>query len=142
LRVIVDTYILISGLLSRKGAPAKIVDALLEGRILPVMSKETFAELESVLAKPRLEVYFKGARVLPEVFLENIKAVAEFVHPHPTETSIRDIKDIPFIELAATIPQPEYLITGDKDFEQKRYHGVSVVSASFFVEEILALSKE
>jgi predicted nucleic acid-binding protein len=32
----------------------KIVDALLEGSILPVMSKETFAELESVLAKPRL----------------------------------------------------------------------------------------
>ena len=138
MRVIVDTNILISGLLSRKGAPAKIVDALLEGRILPVMSKETFAELESVLAKPRLEVYFKRSRILPEEFLENIKAVAEFVHPQPIRTSIRDIKDIPFIELAATTPQPEYLITGDKDFEQKRYYGVSVVSASFFVEEILA----
>lgn len=138
MRVIVDTNIFISGLLSRKGAPAKIVDALLEGRILPVMSKETFAELESVLAKPRLEVYFKRSRILPEEFLENIKAVAEFVHPQPIRTSIRDIKDIPFIELAATTPQPEYLITGDKDFEQKRYYGVSVVSASFFVEEILA----
>jgi putative PIN family toxin of toxin-antitoxin system len=97
LRVIVDTNILISGLLSRKGVPVKIVDALLEGCILPVMSKETFEELESVLAKPRFEVYFKRVRVLPEVFLENIKTVAKFVHPRPTEISIRDIKALPFI---------------------------------------------
>ena len=53
------------------------------------------------------------------------------------DTNIRDEKDRPFIELAATIPSPEYIITGDKDFEQGNYSGVPVISASLFVQKIL-----
>jgi putative PIN family toxin of toxin-antitoxin system len=139
LRVIVDTNVLISGLLSSTGFPAKIVDAILDGRIFPVMSKVTLEELELVLARPRLAVYFKQARVCPKTFLETLKTVTEFVQSQPAEASIRDNKDRPFLELAATIPAPDYLITGDKDFEQRRYYGVPVVSASFFVKEILEL---
>lgn len=63
MRVIVDTNIFISGLLSRKGAPAKILDAILEGRIFPVMSKATFEELANALSKPRIDIYFKRANV-------------------------------------------------------------------------------
>jgi len=139
LRVIVDTNVLISGLLSPTGSPAKIVNAILDGRIFPVMSKATFEELESVLSRPQLKVYFKKANVCPKTFLETLKAVTEFVQPQFTDALIRDNKDRPFLELAATIPAPAYLITGDKDFEQKRYHSVPVVSVSFFVTEILEL---
>jgi putative PIN family toxin of toxin-antitoxin system len=122
-RVIIDTNILVSGLISGRGAPAKIVDAVLQGRIIPVMSTTTFEELEEVLSRPQLQTYFKRAQVSPQDFLANLKNVAEVVHPKPVNINIRDHKDRPFIELTMTEPEPEYLITGDKDFEQDRYAG-------------------
>ena len=136
MRVIIDTNILVSGLISEYGAPAKIVDAVLEGQIIPVMSAETLQELEDVLSRPRLQVYFKRAGVSTLEFLEHLKKIAEFIQPPRTEVFIRDAKDRVFIELAAMFPPPEYLITGDKDFEQDRYHGVPVISASFFVQTL------
>ncbi|MBI2225550.1 MAG: PIN domain-containing protein [Betaproteobacteria bacterium] len=44
MRVIVDTNVLVSGLISSRGSPARIVDAVLAGRIIPVMSEATFVD--------------------------------------------------------------------------------------------------
>lgn len=55
MRVVVDTNILVSGLLSSKGAPARIVDAILHGSVVPIVSEATFAELKDVLSRPKLE---------------------------------------------------------------------------------------
>ena len=51
MRVIVDTNIIVSGLISPTGPPGKIVDALLQGFLVPVMSQATLAELEAVLMR-------------------------------------------------------------------------------------------
>ena len=136
MRVIIDTNILVSGLISEYGAPAKIVDAMLQGQIIPVMSTVTFQELEDVLLRPQLQGYFERSGVSTHEFLVNLEKVAEFIQPQPVNIFIRDEKDRPFIELASTLPQPEYIITGDKDFEHDRYSGVPVVSASLFVQKV------
>jgi hypothetical protein len=66
-RVIVDTNIWVSGLISDRGAPARVVDTVLKGEIVPVMSEATFAELEDVLHRPPLQAYFRRAAVTPLV---------------------------------------------------------------------------
>jgi predicted nucleic acid-binding protein len=63
--------------------------------------------------------------------------VVEWVEVKPTELQIRDPKDQPFIDLATTSPRPDFIITGDKDFEQNRYGEVPVISATLFVKVIL-----
>jgi len=136
-RVIVDTNVLISGLISDSGAPAQIVDAILAGSIIPVMSAATFAELEEVLHRPRLQPYFRRAQLTPYLLLSQLEQIAQFVKPKPSKTPIRDDNDRPFLELAATRPAPDFIITGDKDFEQGRYESVPVISASVFVDAIL-----
>jgi predicted nucleic acid-binding protein len=50
---------------------------------------------------------------------------------------MRDPADRPFVDLAATHPTPDFIVTGDKDFEQDHYHGVPVISASMFVKTVL-----
>ncbi|WP_295586323.1 putative toxin-antitoxin system toxin component, PIN family [uncultured Lamprocystis sp.] len=65
MRAIVDTNILISGLLSKAGVPGKIVDAIVAGRITAVFSSETLAELRDVLTRPRLQPYLTRAKVDP-----------------------------------------------------------------------------
>jgi putative PIN family toxin of toxin-antitoxin system len=136
-RVIVDTNILVSGLISDSGPPARIVDAILKGNVIPVLSLATFAELEDVLHRPHLQVYFRRAGVTPYHLLAALERVAQFVSTRPSQAPIRDNKDRPFLELAASRPAPDFIITGDKDFEQGRYENVPVISATLFVKEIL-----
>ena len=69
MRVIVDTNVLVSGLISEIGPPARIVDAVLRGEIIPVMSPATFAELEEVLHRSELQRYFRRAGVSVFQFL-------------------------------------------------------------------------
>lgn len=137
MRVIIDTNVFVSGLISESGNPAKIIDAVLRGILVPVMSTETFAELEAVLKRPRLQPYFQGAGMAPSHLLEQLQKLAQFVTPKTSHTPLRDEKDRPFLELAATHPAPDFIVTGDKDFEQDRYEGVPVISTTLFVEAIL-----
>ncbi len=138
MRVILDTNVLVSGLISEIGPPARIVDAVLRGEIIPVMSPATFAELEDVLHRPELQRYFRRAGVTVFLFLTVLRQVAQLVRPRASSAPIRDEKDRPFLELAASRPVADYLVTGDKEFENQRYEDTPVISASLFVERILS----
>lgn len=137
MRVIVDTNIIVSGLLSPTGPPGKIVDALLQGFLVPVMSSATLAELEAVLRRPRLRSLFEHAGVEAAEFLAEFRELAEIIAPDPADLQVRDENDRIFLDLIATRPPVECFITGDRDFDQEQYAGVAVISAAVFVKKIL-----
>lgn len=132
MRVVLDTNIFVSGLLSAVGPPARIVRAVLQRRLIPIMSPATFAELNTVVHRPKLQQAFARAGVNLTIFLATVRAEAQFVAPHPTNTQLRDERDRPFLDLMATEPPPQYFVTGDKDFEASHYSGVPVISAAAF----------
>ena len=117
MRVVLDTNILVSGLLSAVGPPARIIQAVLQRRVILIMSTSTFGELEAVVRRPKLQLAFARAGVNVENFLTTVHAQAQFVDPVSTKLSIRDECDRPFLDLMATPPKPQYFVTGDRDFE-------------------------
>ena len=56
LKVVIDTNVWISAALSQTGAPAQVVRHVLQHGV-PVVSRQTFAELESRLWKPKFDRY-------------------------------------------------------------------------------------
>ena len=138
MRVIVDTNIIVSGLISPTGPPGKIVDAVLQGVLVPVMSPATLAELEAVLIRPRLQKLFDRAGVETTKFLNEFRELADIIEPGPTDIPVRDENDRIFLALAGTHPPVDFLITGDQDFEQKHYAEVPVISAALFAKKILS----
>ncbi|MBI5411250.1 MAG: putative toxin-antitoxin system toxin component, PIN family [Nitrospirae bacterium] len=134
MRVVLDTNILVSGIISPAGPPAQILTALRQGRVVAVMSAATLAELEAVLQRPRFRPYFVRAGVTPAALLNELRLQADIVTPAPSVLAIRDERDRPFLDLMGTTPPPEYFVTGDHDFEARQYSGVPVVSASLFVQ--------
>ena len=72
------------------------VDAMIDGRITAVFSQQTFAELDDVLSRERLERFFSKAGVDTRHFLTDLRQIAEFVTPGQNRLFIRDPKDEPF----------------------------------------------
>jgi len=137
-RVVVDTNVLVSGLISSRGAPARIVEAILDQRIVPIFSKETFSELHAVLGRSKFKRYFTKSGLRVRAVLANLAAVGEFVEPRSVRQKIRDPKDRPFLEVAAALPPPDFIVTGDKDFEDGIYGEVPVLSPAVFIRTGLA----
>ena len=137
MRVIVDTNIIVFGLISPTGPPGKIVDVLLQGFLVPVMSPATLAELEAVLMRPRLRTLFERAGIEATEFLAEFRELAEIIEPTPTDIPVRDENDRIFLELAVARPPVDFLITGDRDFEQRHYADVPVISPTLFAKTSL-----
>lgn len=137
MRVVLDTNIIVSGLMSLTSPPASILNAVRAGQIVAVMSAATLAELEKVLHRPAVRRYFTRAAITPAEFLADLRLHADVVIPVPNSAPLRDERDRIFLDLLATIPPPHYVVTGDRDFEASHYSGVPVISAA----ELAALLK-
>jgi predicted nucleic acid-binding protein len=60
-RIVIDTNVLVSGLLTPRGPPGRIVDGLLLGELVPVFDDRILREYALVLARPRFRFDPVGA---------------------------------------------------------------------------------
>ena len=61
IRIVLDTNVLVAGLLSEKGPPGQIVDSILAGEIEVACDTRILAEYRDVLARPKLLIDQKEA---------------------------------------------------------------------------------
>ncbi len=111
MRALFDVNVLISGLLSRTGAPARLLGKWLEGEFELVVTERLLAELEVTLRRPKLRRHFDDTDV--SGFLELLRGLAETVEDPAAESGItsRDPKDDYLIAAAAFARAT--LVTGD-----------------------------
>lgn len=127
-RVVVDTNIWISAALSRSGAPARVVEYILEHRV-PALSPATFTELETRLWRPKFDAYI--SMELRRRILHDLNAAAFWVdipETMATQSYCRDRDDDKFIHTALAAQAP-WLITGDQDLlDITTLHEVRIVT--------------
>ena len=125
--VVLDTNVLISALLF-KGELSRIVGLWREGKIIPIISRETFDELRTVLEYPK----FSLSRAEIKSLIENeILPFFEVVNvsKHVKEVC-RDPGDDKFISCAISA-NADCIVTGDKDlFDLKEYQSIRIIHAS------------
>ena len=114
LRVVIDTNVWISALLTRTGAPALFVRRIVaEGQ--PVFSPPTYSELETRVWLPKFDRYV--SMEVRKAFLHDAGSRAHWADV-PQEISVqsfcRDPDDDKFIHAALAAHAP-WLVTGDQD---------------------------
>ena len=115
-RVVLDTNILVSALLSPSGNPAKIYRMFLTGALALVFSADIFAEYQDVLHRPRLQIPANDA----EIVLAAILQYGEKIEPTPSVNTMIDEDDRVFYDTAKTAGA--YLITGNtKHYPQEPF---------------------
>ena len=111
LRLVIDTNVFVSALVSPSGKPASVLNLVLEGRLLPVADALIFAEYFDVLTRPKFgfpkEVLTPLASALRR-FFQPVSPIAL-----PKEGFLPDADDDKFLAVAlgaGGVP----LVTGNK----------------------------
>jgi len=137
MRVVIDPNLLVSYLLTHRGPIARIIDVhLAEESFTLLTCVQLLEELERVLQYHKFRQYFTTATGTRFVAL--IASVSELVDvPDEVPSITRDPKD-DYLIACALAGNANLNVSGDKDLlDLKKSAGIQVVSARYFLEEIL-----
>jgi putative PIN family toxin of toxin-antitoxin system len=114
LRVVLDTNVVLSALVFRAGVAARLRGLWQQGAFVPVVNRDTAAELMRVLAYPKFKLGAAEREELLADYLPYAETVAEAQTPAPDTPICRDPADQMFLDLAYSA-KAEALVTGDED---------------------------
>lgn len=129
MNIVLDTNILIAGLLSPFGACGEIVRMVSSGQLTLSFDARILLEYREVLRRPKFK--FEGDKVT--ALLDHIAHRGHTVASLPLPHSLPDTDDEPFLEVAVA-GQALCLVTGNHaHFPAKLCQGVNVLSPNKFL---------
>ena len=136
-RVVLDTNVLVSGLVARQGVPRQILDAWVEGCFTLVTSLYLVEELAHVLSYPRIAKRLRISDEEVEALLAALLSQAVAVPGHLCLPGVtRDPKDDAVVACAKE-GQADCIVSGDQDLlVLGEYEGIQVVTPRQFMLSI------
>jgi putative PIN family toxin of toxin-antitoxin system len=132
IQAVVDTNILVSGLLSSSGNEALILLAINHGFVRPCLSEPIIAEYEAVLARPKFA--FPPDDIAALVAM--LRARGELFDSARSSAASPDPADSKFLR-CADVARADVLITGNKrHFPNGPYGPTLIVSAGELLDRI------
>ena len=129
MRVVLDTNVIVSGVLTAHGPCAQILDMLSDGLFGIYVDDRILGEYDSVLRRPALRLAPGDAAEV----LEWIRSVAEPVAAVPLSAVLPDPEDMPFLEVAGSAEA--ILVTGNtRHYPNRSRGGVIVLTPREFIE--------
>ena len=139
MKIVLDTNIVVSGLLRSQGNPAQVLTLALAGAVRVCHDERILAEYAEVLARSRFEFDPKRVReVLNKIETDGLAVDAT----GQRDLHLPDADDEPFlaVALAASV---DFLVTGNlADYPPDKRRGCAVVSPAAFMEHWRKLQRE
>jgi len=133
---VIDTGVLISALISRRGTTAAVLSALRNGRFTAIYSTDLMIEIIEVLMRP---IFKNKYHIQPEditALINLIRLRGELVNPQHEIVLCRDSKDNKFLE-AAFEAKADCIISGDADLlDMIFFENFPVLTQAQFLETI------
>jgi putative PIN family toxin of toxin-antitoxin system len=138
LRVVIDTNVFVSALLSPNGAPAQVLNAWRERRFLLLTSPEIIAEVAETLSRFIGRTPYDVAQddVDGVVTLLKNDAVEVLAGADVSDADIPDPDDLIFLACAVD-GNADAIVSGDKHLKSLGvYRGIPILTARDFVEQL------
>ncbi|MBI3372788.1 MAG: putative toxin-antitoxin system toxin component, PIN family [Betaproteobacteria bacterium] len=115
MKVVLDTNVLLSGLMFPEGTPGRIVRAWAEARFGVALSLDQLAEIGRVLEYPKIRRRLGWDDQQIETFIKQLYVRAEVIELGPLSVEVpRDADDAPILATLAAA-KADVLVTGDGD---------------------------
>lgn len=139
-RAVLDTNVLISGLVAGQGPPRQVLDAWLEGRYTLVTSLYLVEELTHVLSYPRIAERLRLDEEEIEAILVALLSQTEVTSGQLCLPGVtRDPKDDAVVACARE-GEADYIVSGDQDLlVLGEYEGIRVITPRQFAEILVSL---
>ncbi|MCB9477897.1 MAG: putative toxin-antitoxin system toxin component, PIN family [Deltaproteobacteria bacterium] len=139
IKVVLDTNVLISALLTPGGNAARIVQLIDNVGLVAVTSDELLAEFRRVRNYQKVVRLFERAGIEPEAVEEFVTRIASesivIVHPAIADGVHADPTDNKFLACAVAA-EASFIISGDRHLlELDAYEGIPIVTPTEFLEE-------
>ena len=127
--IVLDTNVLVSGLLRLHSKPATILRLVATGLLCVAYDERILAEYREVLARPKFP--FSSDRI--RAFLDQVETEGEAVAALPLKSDLPDPDDAPFLEVVVAA-RADALITGNpRHYPARTRHGISVLDPAAFL---------
>jgi uncharacterized protein len=128
-KIVLDTNVVVSGLLNSKGNPASVLSLVLTGAVQVCHDDRILAEYAEVLARPHFKF---DPRQIGDV-LTKLASDGIPTSPSPAALNLPDPDDEPFLAVALAA-SADYLVTGNVvDYPSNKRQGARVVTPAEFV---------
>ncbi len=130
MKIVLDTNVLISGLLNPFGPSGEIVRMIFSGDLIVHIDARILSEYKDVLHRPK----FKFNRDHNSILLDFHKQYGQFTSSSPLKNRLPDPDDEPFLEVAIA-GMVKSLVTGNKKhYPSSIIKGINIFSPSEFIE--------
>jgi hypothetical protein len=136
-RVILDTNVLLSGVISPRAAPARLLEAWIERRFTLISHELQLAEIREVSRRPKIRALVRPAEI--GRLVNQVTALAEMPDALPLVQRSRDPRDDFLLALCEQVTA-DWLVTGDKnDLLALGRHGRTHIVTAPRLAEVLDL---
>lgn len=130
MKAVLDTNVLVSGMINPAGAPGRLVDMIRAGTLQMVVDDRILVEYADVLRRPGMRLYFSAKDT--EAILDFLDHNAEHALATICIAGLADPDDAPFLEVALAAQVP--LVTGnERHFPVEKRSGSTVLSPADFI---------
>lgn len=132
--IVLDTNVLVAGLLNPHGPPGRLVDLIVAGEVRVAYDDRLLAEYREVLTRPKLPFDPDDVQEL----LRNLTSDGLPVVARPSGAALPDPDDLPFLEVA-TAARADALVTGNlRHFPSRcRPPGLRVEAPAVFLDHLV-----
>lgn len=130
MKIVLDTNVLVSGLLNPYGPPGQIVLLVANGKLSLCYDARIIGEYREVLSRPAFS--FRADHI--DALIDQIQSAGVATAPEPLTHQLPDRDDEAFLEVAIAV-EAKYLVTGNsRHFPARLCQGIPIISPAEFMK--------
>ena len=137
INIVIDTTVLVSGMLTPGRAPAQLFELVLAGKIKLVISPQIIQEIQRVLEYPGIIKLMKKRRLEAEELENALWRIVRVAHITVGAVTVQGVAADPSddIFLACALEgQAEFIVSGDHHLtDLKNYQGINILPPAAFI---------